>query len=73
MITVEYTRDIRTGAITGKFEVTAKDLRDINLDPFDKMVIGSPEESAADVFQSLELLARRQLQQVEKESTPHEN
>lgn len=59
MIDVEYTRDIETGDIIGKFRVPAKDLRDVKLDRFDRMVIDTPHESAADVFQDLEILARR--------------
>lgn len=59
MIDVEYTSDIETGDIIGKFRVPAKDLRDVKLDRFDKMVIDTPHESAADVFQDLEILARR--------------
>lgn len=59
MVEVEYTKDIKTGDIVGKFRVPAKDLRDLKLDRFDQMVIDTPHESAADVFQDLELLARR--------------
>jgi len=59
MVEVEYTEDIETGDIVGNFRVLAKDLRDLKLDRFDQMVIDTPHESAADVFQDLELLARR--------------
>lgn len=59
MVEVEYTKDIETGDIVGNFRVLAKDLRDLKLDRFDQMVIDTPHESAADVFQDLELLARR--------------
>ena len=56
MVEVEYTEDIETGDIVGNFRVLAKDLRDLKLDRFDQMVIDTPHESAADVFQDLELL-----------------
>lgn len=59
MIDVEYTRDIETGDIIGKFRVPAKDLGEVKLDRFDQMVIDTPHESVADVFQDLEILARR--------------
>ena len=59
MVGVEYTRDIETGDIIGNFRVPAKDLRDVKLDRFDQMVIDTPHDSAADVFQDLEILARR--------------
>ena len=59
MVEVEYTRDTQTGDIVGNFRVPAKDLRDVKLDRFDKIVIDTPHESSADVFQDLEILARR--------------
>lgn len=59
MVEVEYTEDIKTGDIIGNFRVPAKDLLDLKLDKFDQMVIDTPNESAADVFQDLEILARR--------------
>ena len=59
MVGVEYTKDIKTGDIVGKFRVPAKDLLDVKLDRFDQMVIDTPHKSAADVFQDLEILARR--------------
>ena len=59
MVEVEYTEDIETGDIVGKFRVPAKDLQEVKLDRLDQMVIDTPHESAADVFQDLEILARR--------------
>ena len=59
MVEVEYTEDIETGDIVGKFRIPAKDLQEVKLDRLDQMVIDTPHESAADVFQDLEILARR--------------
>jgi hypothetical protein len=59
MVEVEYTKDIKTGDIVGNFRVPAIDLREVKLDRFDRMVIDTPHESAADIFQDLEILARR--------------
>jgi hypothetical protein len=64
MITIEMTEDLITGDRIFKGVVPRKDLMDIQLDNFDRMVVNSPETSAADVFQTLEILARRQQEQL---------
>lgn len=43
--------------------VTAEDLNRLRLDPFDKAVIFSPIEQAADILQSLEIVFRRMREQ----------
>lgn len=63
MITVEVTEDFKTGDKLVYVRVPRIDLEEIKLDDFDKAVIREPEENAADIFQSLEILARRQAQQ----------
>ena len=63
MITVKVETDMMSGDRLITARVPLKDLIDIKLDDFDKAVLNQPEETAADIFQSLELLARRQAQQ----------
>lgn len=63
MIEVKVWTDIATGDRHFEGIVHKKDLQDIELDKFDQMVVNSQEQSAADIFQSLEILARRQLEQ----------
>jgi hypothetical protein len=63
MIEVTVVEDPLTGDRTVTAVVPRKDLVDIKLDPFDFLVVNTPEESAADIFQSLEILARRQAEQ----------
>jgi hypothetical protein len=77
MITVEHTEDMMTGDQTFVVKLPRKDLVDIKLDKFDQAVINSPVETAADILQSLQILAFRQSQQVEQpnpleEDTPNE-
>lgn len=66
MISVKVEKDVATGDITVTAKITRKDLMEIKLDGLDRMTIESPEENAADIFQSLEILARRQLQQAQE-------
>lgn len=66
MITVEHTEDMATGDRTFIVKLPRKDMVDIQLDRWDKAVINSPAETAADILQSLQILAFRQSQQVEQ-------
>ena len=59
MVEVEYTEDVMSGDIIGKFRVTKADRVMVKLDDFYRAVINSEIKSSADVFQNLEILARR--------------
>jgi hypothetical protein len=63
MITVDVREDFATGDKLLFVRVPRLDLQNIKLDSFDRAVINTPIQSAADVFQDLEILARRQAEQ----------
>lgn len=66
MITVRIEEDFSTGDKLITARVPRRDLVEIELDAFDRAVLRQPEETAADIFQSLEILARRQAEQKPK-------
>lgn len=68
MISAIATEDLLTGDRTVIVTVPKSSLVNINLDPLDRAVINSPEESVADMLQSLQILAFREQQQ-SKEQT----
>lgn len=63
MITVEITEDFQTGDKVVVARVPKADLVEIKLDPLDRAVLDTPTKTAADIFQDLEILARRQAEQ----------
>jgi hypothetical protein len=60
---VEWWEDPRTGDLTFKGRVSKRDLEALKLDRIDIMVLGEPILTAADLFQNLEIIARRLLEQ----------
>lgn len=66
MITVKVEEDFSTGDKLIYARVPRRDLVEIKLDALDRAVLNQPEETAADIFQSLQLLAFRQQQQAAK-------
>jgi hypothetical protein len=64
VITVEATENLTTKEKIFTVRVPYPDLLTIKLDKFDQAVIDSPAETAADILQSLQILAFRQLQQI---------
>lgn len=67
MITVEITEDLETGDKLVKARIPKADIAEIELDRLDRAVLATPAETAADVFQDLEILARRQAEQTSKD------
>lgn len=68
MITAVVNEDFMTGDKTIVVKVPKVDLVELKLDPFDRAVLDTPHENVADLFQDLELLSRRLIQQ----ATPKE-
>lgn len=64
MIEVQVREDPETGDKLITARVPKVDLVELKLTDFDRAVLAQPEENAADIFQSLELLARRQSEQL---------
>ena len=63
MITIKVWEDPETGDRRFEGIVPRKSLMNIKLDHIDRLVLSSPEYSAADILQSLQLLAFREQQQ----------
>ena len=56
---IEFTKDITTGDIVGRFKITKQDMVLAQFDSFDRAVMNTPHETAADIAQDLELIFRR--------------
>lgn len=67
MIEVTISEDLQHNRKVVTAYIPYADLAEIKLDVIDRAVLLSPSETAADVFQDLEILARRQAQQSGKE------